>query len=259
VTIGDEVLIARGLVKRYGAFTAVDGIDLTVHSGEIFGLLGPNGAGKTTTVSMCIGLLRPTEGTVRIAGHDLRTEPRIAKRAIGYVPDEPYIYEKLTGREFISFMAGIYGVADIARERTQELLAYFGLDEVADSLVGGYSHGTKQKLGLCAMLAHDPLLVVLDEPTVGLDPKAARLLKDTLQRLAESGKAVVLCTHIMEIAEAICHRVAILDQGLKIREGTVEQLRGGMSGAAEASLEEIFLRLTGDDADREIAQAMALP
>jgi ABC-2 type transport system ATP-binding protein len=249
------LLEAKGLTKRFGTFTAVDGVDLSIRRGEIFGLLGPNGAGKTTTISMCIGLLRPSEGTVRVAGHDIATETRDAKRLIGYVPDEPYIYEKLTGREFVRFMGEIYGTGEGLRERTAQLLDYFGLTEVADSLVGGYSHGMKQKVGLCAMLVHDPLLIVLDEPTVGLDPIGARLLKDTLQTLAQQGKAIVLCTHIMEIAQEVCDRVAILDRGHIVAEGSIAELRGRVLDVESATLEDIFLQLTRDD-ESDLLQAV---
>jgi ABC-2 type transport system ATP-binding protein len=251
-----EVLAARGLIKQYGGFTAVDGVDLTVHAGEIFGLLGPNGAGKTTTVNMCTGLLRPTSGTVRIDGLDVERDARAAKRLIGYVPDEPYLYEKLTAREFVHFMGELYGVRSRLDERVEELLNYFGLMDAADNLIGGFSHGMKQKTGLCGMLVHDPLLLVLDEPTVGLDPKSARLLKNTLLTLAARGRAVVLCTHILEIAEAICDRVGILDGGRVVAEGTVEGLRQAARGGSAESLEEVFLRLTGGDEEGLVVEAL---
>jgi ABC-2 type transport system ATP-binding protein len=250
------VLDARGLVKRYGTFTAVDGVDLTVRAGEIFGLLGPNGAGKTTTVNMCTGLLRPTSGTVHVADFEVKSDARNAKRVIGYVPDEPYLYEKLTAREFIRFTGEMYGVRDGLAARTEELLSYFGILEAADNLIGGYSHGMKQKTGLCAMLVHDPLLMVLDEPTVGLDPRSARLLKVTLQKLAAQGRSVVLCTHILEIAQAICDRVAILDQGRIIAEGTVEELRKAVHAGGDDTLEDVFLHLTGADEEQPVLRAL---
>jgi ABC-2 type transport system ATP-binding protein len=260
-----DILVARGVTKRYGHFVAVDGVDLTVRAGEIYGLLGPNGAGKTTTVTMCTGLLRPTAGTIEVAGWDVAREPRQAKRLIGYVPDEPYLYEKLTGREFVSFMGEMYGVRGRAlRERVEELLRYFDLTPAADSLIGGYSHGMKQKTGLCAMLVHDPLLVVLDEPTVGLDPRSARLLKHTVQSLAAQGRAVLLCTHVLEVAQSVCDRIGILQGGRIIAEGTLDELRrlahaaGGDSIAAQ-SLEDIFLQLTGGEDEQPVLRALLSP
>lgn len=236
-----ELLVASHLVKAFGDLTAVDDISLTVRRGEVFGLLGPNGAGKTTTVKMCTGLLRPTSGTVAIDSIDLHQDPRLAKAHLGYVPDEPYLYDKLTGREFVTFMGKLYGVRANLSDRVEELLQYFDLEDSADDLIGGYSHGMRQKAALCGMLVHEPTLLFLDEPTVGLDPKSARLLKDTLQSLAAAGRGVVLCTHILEIAQAICTRVAILDNGRIVAEGTVAELRSG----SNESLEDIFLRLTG--------------
>jgi len=252
----DGLLVAHRLVKRFGYVDAVDGVDLTVCRGEVFGLLGPNGAGKTTTVNMCTGLLRPTSGTVLIGGMDVGSAAREVKRLIGYVPDEPYLYDKLTGREFVTFMGELYGIRGDLAGRVQELLGYFGLLDAADDLIGGYSHGMKQKTGLCGMLVHDPVLLFLDEPTVGLDPKSARLLKDTLRSLANQGRAVVLCTHILEIAEAICDRVAILDRGHVIAQGSLDQLRQKAHAGSGESLEDIFLRLTGGEEEQSLARAL---
>ena len=258
-TAAQPLLGARQLVKCYGDLTAVDHLDLTVRAGEIFGLLGPNGAGKTTTVNMCTGLLRPTAGAVTIAGMELERNPRAAKRVIGYVPEEPYLYDKLTGREFVTLMARLYGVTGNLVQRVEELLTYFDLRDAANDLIGGYSHGMKQKTALCGMLIHEPRLVFLDEPTVGLDPKSARLLKDTLQTLAARGCCIILCTHILEIAQAICDRVAILDRGRILAEGSLEQLRQSAHATSDESLEDIFLRLTGEEEERLVARSLLGP
>lgn len=251
------LLQAQSLVKHYGSLAAVDGVSLAVSAGEIFGLLGPNGAGKTTTVNMCTGLLRPTFGTVRIAGHDVQHDAGSAKRLLGYHPDEPFLYDRLTGREFVSFMGRLYGVGEDLHSRVDELLAYFGFSEAGDDLIGGYSHGMRQKTALCGVLIHDPLVLFLDEPTVGLDPRSARLLKDTLQDLAARGRAVVLCTHILEIAQAICDRVAILDRGRILAEGTLQELREAVHAGSNESLEDIFLRLTGGEEEQTLARALS--
>jgi len=250
------LLQAANLVKRYDSFEAVSGVTLNVTRGEIFGLLGPNGAGKTTTVNMCVGLLRPTAGSVTIAGIDLEQDPRTAKRLIGYLPDEPYLYDKLTGREFITFLAELYGTTQDLSRRRDELLRYFGLLDAADDLTAGYSHGMKQKTALCAMLIHEPQILFLDEPTGGLDPRSARLLKDTLRSLADHGRGIVLSTHILEIAQAICDRIAILDHGRIIAEGSMEELRRTAHASSGESLEDIFLQLTAEGEQGAVAQAL---
>ena len=249
----ENLLVARHLVKRFGDLTAVDDVSLSVRAGEIVGLLGPNGAGKTTTLNMCIGLLRPTSGEVTVAGMDIARHSRAAKALIGYVPDEPYLYDKLTGREFVLLMARLYGVRAEAGMRAAELLAYFGVLDAADDLIGGYSHGMKQKIAVCGMLIHQPRLLFLDEPTVGLDPRSARLLRNTLQQLAREGRGIILCTHILDIAQAICHRVAILDHGVIVAEGTMDELRQHVRAE---SLEDIFLQLTGEDEEQLVARSL---
>ena len=246
---------AIGLQKSFGDTVAVKGIDLQVRPGEIFGFLGPNGAGKTTTIKMLIGLLRPSAGVARIGGHDIQREPIAAKSLIGYVPDQPYLPEKLTAREFLEFIAGLYQLdRAAARRRGDELLRLFGLADRSDDLVGGYSHGMRQKTALAGALLHNPQAFFLDEPTVGLDPRSARLIKDILREVAGRGTAVFLTTHILEIAERMCDRVAIISGGRLIATGTIDELRAGHSGE---SLEDIFLELTGGSEDAEIADALA--
>jgi ABC-2 type transport system ATP-binding protein len=252
---GAPMIEALGLQKRYGDTHAVKGVDLAVLPGEIFGFLGPNGAGKTTTIKMLVGLLRPSEGVARIGGHDIQREPIAAKRLVGYVPDQPYLPEKLTAREFLEFIAGLYQLdrASAAR-RGEELLRLFDLQGRGDDLVGGFSHGMRQKTALAGALLHNPRAFFLDEPTVGLDPRSARLIKDILREVADRGTAVMMSTHILEIAERMCDRVAIISGGQVIATGTVEELRAGRTGE---SLEDIFLELTGGAEEAEIADALA--
>jgi ABC-2 type transport system ATP-binding protein len=240
------MLRARGLTRRYGSLLALDRLDLEIGPGQIFGLLGPNGAGKTTTIRLLTGLLRPTEGSVEVGGFDLETHPREARRLLGYVADEPHLYEKLTPVEFLRFSGELYGVSagDIAA-RTERLLRLFDLGDQANLLIEGLSHGMKQKVALAGALVHEPRVFFLDEPTVGLDPRGARILKELLRRLAERGVTVVLSTHILEIAERLCDRVAILGKGRLLATGTLEELR---ARAGDRSLEEIFLTMTGGDA-----------
>ena len=202
--LAQTLIETRRLVKRYGEKVAVDDVTLEVYAGEIFGFLGPNGAGKTTTIKVVVGLLQPTAGEVRVAGWDVQTEPLRAKAASGYVPDEPTLYPKLTGRELLRFVGDLYGIdsAQVDR-RMEELLRLFDLTSAADDTIDSYSHGMRQKVSLAAALVHDPKVLVLDEPTVGLDPRSARLIKDILRQLADRGAAVFLSTHILEIAEVL--------------------------------------------------------
>ena len=246
VGVVDRALDARGLVKTFGAFTAVAGIDLAAGPGEVFGLLGPNGAGKTSTLRMLCGLLVPTQGSVRVCGHDVWTDAKAAKARLGYLDEEPIVYPNLTGREFLQLVADLYGV-ERGPEREIQLKRLFDLFEFtdkADELISSYSHGTRQKVGLASVLIHEPEVMLLDEPTNGLDPRAARRVKDLLQEFAAHGRTVVLSTHILEIAQALCDRVAIMDRGRVVAVGTLEELRSGV-GSSEASLEELFLQLTG--------------
>lgn len=244
------------LTKRYGAFTAVDGIDLNVPRGELFGFLGPNGAGKTTTLRMIAGILRPTSGTVRIGGVDLATDPIAAKARLGFIPDRPFIYEKLTGIEFLRFVAGLYGQAgaDVDR-RGQELLALFDLETWGDELVESYSHGMRQKLIISSAFVHRPEVLVVDEPMVGLDPKAARILKDLFREYTRRGHTIMMSTHTLEVAETLCDRIAIIQGGRIRASGTMAELRADAVAGAEG-LEQIFLRLTGERAARELVAVL---
>src|SRR5512146_1605514 len=245
----------QDLVKSYGDKLAVNHVGFEVRGGEVFGFLGPNGAGKTTTIKMIVGLLQPTSGTVHVAGYDVQTQSRLAKASSGYVPDTPNLYAKLTGRELLRFVGDLY---DLDRKQTahrmEELLRMFELASAADDTVDSYSHGMQQKTSLAAALMHDPRVLVLDEPTVGLDPKSARLIKDILRQLADRGAAVFLSTHILEIAERMCDRIGIIDHGKLIAAGTVEELRAGQSGQ---SLEDIFLALTGGAEYAAIAEVLS--
>ena len=245
---------AVGLRKTYGTHVAVKQVDLAVRGGEIVGFLGPNGAGKTTTIKMLTGLLRPTEGRAAILGHDIQRDPIAAKARFGYVPDTPNLYGKLRGWEFLRFIGRLYRVpAAQAERRAGELLRLFDLEDAAHDLVEGYSHGMQQKLALAGALVHDPPVLFLDEPTVGLDPRSARLIKDLLVQLRDRGTAVFFSTHILEIAERMCDRVVIINQGEIVASGTVADLRGGGS----ASLEDIFLHLTGGAEYAALADVLA--
>jgi ABC-2 type transport system ATP-binding protein len=251
---GDEgtVLRLEAVTKRYGTFTAVDGIDLAVPRGQIFGFLGPNGAGKTTTIRMIAGVLLPTSGRVFIGGNDLGREPEEAKSRLGYIPDRPHLYEKLSGREFIRFVAGLWGAdGKDTEERGQRLLQLFDLSHWQDELVETYSHGMRQKLLITSAIVHQPELIVVDEPMVGLDPKSARTLKDLLRTYVENGGTVFLSSHTLEVVEAVCDTIAIIHEGRILARGTLEDLRR-QADAGEAHLEEIFLKVTGGDGVAEI-------
>jgi ABC-2 type transport system ATP-binding protein len=241
------------LVKRYGSKVAVNEVSLAVYPGEIFGFLGPNGAGKTTTIKMIVGLLQPTSGTARVGGYDVQVEPLRAKAVTGYVPDEPNLYAKLSGRELLQFVGDLYNL-DRARveRRTEELFRLFELTQAADDTIDSYSHGMQQKTALAAALLPDPRALVLDEPTVGLDPRSARLIKDMLRQIANRGATVFLSTHIMEIAERMCDRIGIIHQGQLVAVGTMDELRA-QAESSSSSLEDIFLGLTGGAEYAEIA------
>lgn len=241
----NTVIKIEGLCKKFGPLRAVEKLDLEVQPGEIFGFLGPNGAGKTTTIRMLTGLLRPTSGRVLLGGYNMKTEPVLAKSQLGYVPDEPVLYEKLTAREFLRFMADLYRVDKKRQEeRIDELLELFTLTERGNDYLQSYSRGMRRKIAVAAALIHEPRVLILDEPTTALDPSSARRLKDVLRTLADRQVAVFMSTHILEIAEHMCTRVGIIDQGKLIASGTMAELRS-YAQAEDASLEDVFLKITG--------------
>ena len=235
----------EGLTKRYGRFTAVEPTDLEVGRGEIFGFLGPNGAGKTTSIRMLVGVLRPSSGRVLINGHDIVLDPIRAKQHIGFIPDRPFLYEKLTGGEFLRFVSGLWGhEGPEAEARADELLDLFELTAWKDTVIESYSHGMKQKLLISSALVHRPELIVVDEPMVGLDPKGARIIKELFRQFADQGGTIFLTTHTLEVAEALCDRIAIMHKGRIRALGSMEELRA-QAKSGGAHLEEIFLKLTG--------------
>ncbi len=246
----------QGLTKRYGAFTAVDAIDLHVPRGELFGFLGPNGAGKTTTLRMIAGILAPTRGVVCIGGIDVSKHPSAAKAKLGFIPDRPYIYEKLTGAEFLRFVAGLYAQEGPAVERRMDdLLELFDLSDWKHELVESYSHGMRQKLIISSAFLHRPEVIVVDEPMVGLDPKAARILKDLFREYTQRGHTIMMSTHTLEVAESLCDRIAIIHAGRIRACGTMDELYTSVTSGARG-LEEVFLRLTGEQARRELVDVL---
>ncbi len=236
---------AQGLVKAYGSLRAVDGLDLRVDSGEILGLVGPNGAGKTTALRCLSGIIPPDEGGIVIAGHDLATSPVEAKRALAFVPDEPRLFDYLTARDHLDLVARLYGVTD-GSERAEELLEEFGLRDRRDAFPSELSRGMKQKLMVAMALLHRPRAILLDEPLTGLDPAAMRHMKDRILRTANEGVAVLLSSHMLQLVEELCGRIAIVTHGKKAIEGSLEAIRRGLPElGGDADLEEIFMRATG--------------
>jgi ABC-2 type transport system ATP-binding protein len=235
------------VTKRYGTKPAVDDLSLAVAPGELFAFLGPNGAGKTTTIKMLCGLLFPTAGTVRVGGFDMATQGDQARQLISYVPDQPFLYDKLTGREFLQFVADLYGMPrDRAAERMRLVIDLFALHEFVDDLTERYSHGMRQRTVFAAALGHEPKLLITDEPTVGLDPKSIRLLKDLLRAEANRGTTVFLSTHSLDVAQELADRIGIVEHGRLIGCGTLAALR--KQASLDGSLEDVFLKLTEEAA-----------
>jgi ABC-2 type transport system ATP-binding protein len=242
------------LTKHFGSFKAVDAIDLHVPRGELFGFLGPNGAGKTTSLRMIAGILKPTAGTVRIGGVDMSADPIAAKAKLGFIPDRPFIYEKLTGSEFLRFVAGLYGQeGNVTEHRGRELLALFDLEDWRNELVETYSHGMRQKLIVSSAFIHRPDVIVVDEPHVGLDPKSIKILRDLFKEYVRRGHTIMMSTHTLEAVESLCDRIAIINGGSIVACGTMNELRAGARGG---DLEEIFLRLTGQQAARNLMDVL---
>jgi ABC-2 type transport system ATP-binding protein len=240
------MITLKNITKKFGRTLAVDGINLSVARGEIFGFIGPNGAGKTTTIRIMGGILAPTEGAVIIDGVDMAREPEKAKRKIGFIPDRPFLYEKLTGMEFMRFSADLYGVKDgIFREKAETLLKMFSLKDWAHGLVESYSHGMKQRLIIAAALLHEPTVIIVDEPMVGLDPTGIIMVKELLRSKAREGSAVFMSTHSLGVAEDICDRIGVIHRGAMIATGTTNDLRR-TAGVGEADLEAVFLKLTAE-------------
>ncbi|MEW5723785.1 MAG: ABC transporter ATP-binding protein [Thermodesulfobacteriota bacterium] len=240
------------LTKRFRQVLAVDDLSLTVQPGEIYGFLGPNGAGKTTTIKMIAGTLRPTSGRVFIAGRDLLRRPEEAKQLVGFIPDRPFLYEKLSGLEFLRFMAGLYGVnSHDFQDRADSLLELFELEEWRDELVESYSHGMKQRLIMSAALIHRPKVLVVDEPMVGLDPRGARLAANIFRQLKKNGVSVFVSTHTLSLAAQLCDRIGIILKGRLLTEGTVEELKEKAGESKE--LEDAFLKLTGGQEEQALA------
>jgi len=234
-----KIIEMTGLTKRFGKTLAVDSLDLTIDRGELFGFLGPNGAGKTTTIKMITGLVKPTSGSVEVDGHDVQSEPEKAKSVIGYIPDTPYLYDRLTGREFLDLVGGLYDMPKAAVEsRIEWLFELFGIEGWGDDFAGEYSHGMRQKIVMASALLHDPELIVIDEPMVGLDPQSQRLVKDVLIELVSRGKTVFMSTHTLSVAAELCTRIGLISKG---------KLMETLPTASSEELERRILKITGGE------------
>jgi ABC-2 type transport system ATP-binding protein len=246
-----SVIEVSNLVKRYGRIQAVKGISFTAYPGEVLGLLGPNGAGKSTTIKSITGIIRPTEGSIKLAGFDVVKQGIEAKARLGYVPDRPYLYPKLTGRELLRFLCKLRDVED-GDKKAQSWLEFFSLQDFGNEMIETYSHGMRQKLTFIAALIHEPPVLVVDEPMVGLDPKGAKQVRELMADYARKGKTVVLTTHSMEVAQIVAHRVILVNKGQISAQGDLAALRNHV-GNEFADLEDIFLRLTEEEnKDREM-------
>ena len=246
----------KNLVKKYGEFLAVDKISLNVEPGKIFGFLGPNGAGKTTTIKMLAGLLKPDEGNILINGFDMDEKPEKCKLYTGYIPDRPFMYEKLTGSEFLRFIASLYHLStETFNKNVDHLLSLFDLLEWRDYLIESYSHGMRQKLIMTSVFMLETPVIIVDEPMVGLDPKSARIVKELFKKYAVNGGSIFLSTHSLEVAEELCDEIAIILNGVIKISGDMETLRKEAS-LEDSDLEEVFLELTAADELKEVISAL---
>ena len=252
-----QTLQVNGVVKNFGSRRAVNGISLTVSSGEVLGLLGPNGSGKSTLMKMIVGVLKPDMGNIQVLGVDVATDPVSVKRMVGFVPESPRLYEFLTGIEYLDFVADVHALDPTAKhERIPEFLKALDLEGRENELINGYSQGMKQKLAIIAGLLHRPRFLVLDEPLNALDPRSARIVKDLIHKLRDDGVPTIFSTHVLEIADVICDRIVIMYEGNVLAEGTTEDLRS-KAGTEGSTLEEVFLKLTGTADTREIVEALS--
>ncbi len=253
-----DVVRVKSVNKSFGPVKAVSNLNLTVKTGEIMGLLGPNGSGKTTTMKIILGILKPDSGFVDVCGINVLEKPVEARKIMGYVPETPHLYEYLTPAEYLDFVSAAYNIKpDVGKQRINELLQALEMKEHLNKLMSGFSQGMKQKIAITAALFHKPRVLILDEPLNGLDPRSARIVKDILHRLTSEGVAILFSTHVLEIAEAICHRVAIMDKGSVLAEGSVKEIKS-LAGLPGSSLEEVFLKLTGGEDTAKIVEALTL-
>lgn len=246
----------EGVSKSFGSVEAVKKLDLQIDVGSIFGFLGPNGSGKSTTMKMIMGLLKADFGKLSVYGIDVVRNPWKVKKIVGYVPESPRLYEFLTGLEYLDFVADVYGLpSEVKKNRIGEYLAAFDLENRENEMISGYSHGMKQKIAIIASLLHKPKLLIFDEPLSGLDPKSARIVKDLIHKLAGEGVTTIMSTHVLEIADAVCDRIAIMYEGSKLAEGKSAELRKEAK-MPDSTLEEIFLKLTGTNDIKKIVEAL---
>jgi ABC-2 type transport system ATP-binding protein len=239
-----SMITLSNVTKKFGAFTAVDNITIDIQAGELFGFLGPNGAGKTTTIKMLSGLFVPTSGSITINGFDIQRRSLRAKQFIGYVPDQPFLYDKLTGREFLYFVGGLYRLnGAVLGEKIDSLLSHFEIGDWIDKRAEEYSLGMRQRISIAAALIHDPRVIILDEPMVGLDPKTAKRIKETLKSLSQSGTTVFMSTHSLNIVEELCDRISIIKEGRIIFNDSIDRL-DAFRERTDGKFESVFIELT---------------